>query len=270
MNLLSLYQKGKTATEIAKIIGVSRTVITKRLRKFGVKIRPSKYYLKANVDKDLIIDLYVNQLKSTKEIGKIFNLHDHSIRRILHEHKIYVIPATKQQLIKIDQVVLNDLYVTQRKSIDTIATQFGVQHRCISKKLKRYNIEIRKPIDHGLGISEGEKQLANFIRSLGHQIIINDRKIIKPYELDIVLPKLKLAIEYNGTYYHADPRFYHADRELAIGIKRRKITAKDRWTYDLMKKHMCESAGYNMITIWEHDWVHDQSKTKEHVLFLIS
>ena len=30
----------------------------------------------------------------------------------------------------------------------------------------------------------------------------NDRKAIKPYELDIFFPKSKLGIEYNGSYYH--------------------------------------------------------------------
>ena len=30
------------------------------------------------------------------------------------------------------------------------------------------------------------------------------RKIINPFELDIFIPKLNLAIEYNGVYWHSE------------------------------------------------------------------
>jgi len=34
------------------------------------------------------------------------------------------------------------------------------------------------------------------------EILHKDRKIIKPYEIDIVIPKYKIAIEYNGAGHH--------------------------------------------------------------------
>lgn len=30
-----------------------------------------------------------------------------------------------------------------------------------------------------------------------------NRQLIKPYELDIVIPELHLAIEFNGSYWHS-------------------------------------------------------------------
>ena len=36
--------------------------------------------------------------------------------------------------------------------------------------------------------------------------IYNDRKTIKPYELDILYPKFKLAFEFQGVYWHKDSR----------------------------------------------------------------
>lgn len=36
------------------------------------------------------------------------------------------------------------------------------------------------------------------------EIIYNDRKSIKPYELDILIPEYKISFEYNGKYWHED------------------------------------------------------------------
>lgn len=41
-----------------------------------------------------------------------------------------------------------------------------------------------------------------FMEILKSNSIYNDRKTIQPYELDIYFPKYKLAIEYNGKYWH--------------------------------------------------------------------
>jgi len=37
-----------------------------------------------------------------------------------------------------------------------------------------------------------------------YKILYNSRRIIKPYELDIYLPELRLAFEYDGLYWHKD------------------------------------------------------------------
>lgn len=50
------------------------------------------------------------------------------------------------------------------------------------------------------------------------KITHNNRRIISPKELDIYLPDLKLAIEFNGTYWHAEERqnniFIHREKSI--------------------------------------------------------
>ena len=47
------------------------------------------------------------------------------------------------------------------------------------------------------GFSNSEKDLADFCKQFYPNLKENDRELISPYELDIVIPELKLAIEFN-------------------------------------------------------------------------
>ena len=61
----------------------------------------------------------------------------------------------------------------------------------------------------------------------------NVRDIISPKELDIYIPDKNIAIECNGIYWHSQ-----YDRE-----------------YHVLKYHQCESAGIQLLSIWE-DWIY--------------
>lgn len=58
---------------------------------------------------------------------------------------------------------------------------------------------------------------------------------IPPYELDIVIPELNLAIEYNGVYWHGELSGKHKQ-------------------YHLNKTKMCEQVGLRLIQIWDYEW----------------
>ena len=45
--------------------------------------------------------------------------------------------------------------------------------------------------------SYSQQELINFCKQYYPNLIENDRELIKPLELDIVIPELKLAIEFN-------------------------------------------------------------------------
>ena len=42
-----------------------------------------------------------------------------------------------------------------------------------------------------------------FCKQYYPNLIQNDRNLIKPYQLDIIIPKIKLAIQFNGLYWHS-------------------------------------------------------------------
>lgn len=85
------------------------------------------------------------------------------------------------------------------------------------------NSDIQKVIDYDNNMyctcSINEKKIVSSIKdTYSGKIITNSRKIISPLELDIYLPELKLAVEYNGTYFHSTlagtPKEYHLNKSL--------------------------------------------------------
>ena len=52
-------------------------------------------------------------------------------------------------------------------------------------------------------ISTDQYILQSFIESLSVNYSINNRSIIKPYEIDIYIPEYNFGIEYNGSYWHS-------------------------------------------------------------------
>ncbi len=105
--------------------------------------------------------------------------------------------------------------------------------------------------------SDAEKKLLEFVKSIYHgKIIENTKKVINPFELDIYIPNLKLGIEYNGDYTHANPKFYK------VWDKVWDRTAKDIWQRDSRKKQLCIKQGIKLIIVWEHDWINNQEEIK--------
>jgi len=97
--------------------------------------------------------------------------------------------------------------------------------------------------------SKGEKEIVDFLNSLSIETIIRDRNIIKPYELDIVIPSKKIGIEYCGLYWHCD-------------------LYKDR-NYHLNKLIECNEKKYRLITIFEDEWNNKKDIVKKRLKYLV-
>jgi hypothetical protein len=100
--------------------------------------------------------------------------------------------------------------------------------------------------------SKAEIEIYKYIKSITCDIsIINgDREVLSPKELDIYIPSMKLAFEYNGCYWHD---------------KKRYLNDLLNNTYDSPERQKvkdCILKGINLYHIWEDDY----SKYKDNIL----
>lgn len=84
-------------------------------------------------------------------------------------------------------------------------------------------------------ISKAEVEISTYIESLGVTTQTSSISIIPPNQLDIYIPSHKIAIEYNGLYYHNETR---VDKN-----------------YHLNKTIECEKLGIQLIHIFEDEWL---------------
>ena len=99
--------------------------------------------------------------------------------------------------------------------------------------------------------SNGELEIQDFIKSLGFEIETKNRKIIYPYEIDILIPSKSIAFEYDGLFWHSDYKKvsnYHATKSekcLAKGILLFHIF-EDEWIYkkDVVKSLIKKNLGF--------------------------
>jgi len=104
------------------------------------------------------------------------------------------------------------------------------------------------PVDQ---LSSGrELELSNFLRECGVEFISNSYSIIPPLSLDIYIPSLNLAFEFNGVYWHSE-------------------LYKDKY-YHLNKTKECKKIGISLTHIWEDDWVYKKDIIKSIILNKLS
>lgn len=123
---------------------------------------------------------------------------------------------------------------------------------------------ICNPINNN--VSFLENQLYEYISSIYKgEIIRNNRTIIHPYELDIYIPELNLAIEFNGDYWHANPKLerFSNPNDVHSIHDGKIITNKDIWDKDIKKYYMCKDIGIIMMMIFENDWVNDKQRVMD-------
>lgn len=105
--------------------------------------------------------------------------------------------------------------------------------------------------------SQAERDLAELVKSLlprNIEILRNDRKVIKPYELDVLIPDLNLAFEFNGTYWHSDEV-----------VRSNKPSFPNSKAFDKFKKTECAKQGINLFFVREKPWTENHDREVKRV-----
>ena len=100
--------------------------------------------------------------------------------------------------------------------------------------------------------SASHQEIADFIKSFNIDIKMNDKKLLKGLEIDILIPEFKLGIEFNGCLYHSE----------IFGKKDKK--------YHLNKTELMNKEGYFLIHIFEDEWLNKKEIVKSKILYAIN
>jgi hypothetical protein len=138
----------------------------------------------------------------------------------------------REEFDKEGYVVLSNNYENHHGKIECVCVN-GHEY---SISWSNWQKGARCPKCNDIGISKPEYEICNFLNDLNINYIQNDRKIIAPYELDVVIPDKKIAIEYCGLYWHSE------------------LMGKDR-NYHFDKLNACKEKGYRLITIFEDEFI---------------
>lgn len=139
---------------------------------------------------------------------------------------------------KLDSVeFLRKLYFDENQTLTDISEIIGCHYGTVSDRLKAAGYIIKK----GSNSSKEERHFLKYITDLGFNVIQNDRSLIAPYEIDLFIPEINLAIEYNGLPWHSD------------------IFGNKDYKYHLNKTIMCEKLGIKLIHIFSGDYYNNST-----------
>jgi len=139
---------------------------------------------------------------------------------------------------------------------DYSQVEYRTAHEKVEVICRKHGPFLQTPSNHLMGrgcprcatvVSKGHQQIADLLSELNIEFRINDRSILsdgqQSHELDIYIPERKLAIEFNGIYWHSTQHKvsgYHQAKTIACRAKGVRLIHifEDQW---LTKRHIVES-----------------------------
>lgn len=154
-----------------------------------------------------------------------------------------LLPAKIAEMEKLfDVQCLSDIGNLSFTRIDDI--DFTWRHSCGREYVSNISFRgIRMCPTCSSGSSKGVSEVFKFVaEELGLEAIQRDRNVICPRELDIWIPEKKVAIEFDGTYWHSA-----------------KFESRSK---SMEKLEACDKLGIQLITLQEHLWQYRQDAVK--------
>lgn len=253
-DLLDYYNAVKSISKTARYFKTSNPTVRKWLKSYSISIYSHKEavnqdFLLKKVDmpsKEELMFLYNNV--SISDIRNMYNIGQETFYEWLETHNIDRLTIS-DKVKNAKQNRFNERFNLTKAQIEEdyakiqcmggLADHYKCSMTTIKKLFKLHNIEAKFAKS-----SVGQIQVANYIESLGFNVILNDRKLIGPLELDIVIPEKNIAIEYCGIYFHSET-----------------WGNKDK-NYHLNKHQLTNNQGYKLITIFENEWFEKQDIVK--------
>jgi uncharacterized protein YfkK (UPF0435 family) len=227
-------------THTSKLKSVKEKQLKTNLEKYGAPSPTQNISIRKKQRKTMLENWGVeysgkSKLLMSKSLKTRFNKYEKSIKELYSGLDIVNIPKEGTLTIK----------------CNLCQKDYTIKTELLRLRYLRYKIEPClncNPLSSYKYTSQND--IYDFIQSnTNFEIIKGDRKILNGKEIDIYIPHLKLAFEFNGLYWHSD-------------------LFKEK-NYHLDKKVKCEELGINLIHIWEDDWLHKREIVESRIINLL-
>jgi len=154
------------------------------------------------------------------------------------------IPTITLNLLNNTQYLIEQHH-NKQLTLTQIAENLKVYTSTVINYFNKNGIEIKR-----FQRSAGQRQVEEFIQSVGYKIISNTQNILPgKHEIDIFVPEKNKAIEYNGLFWHKN---------------------KGR-NYHLWKTNKSSQKLIPLYHVWEDMWLKHQFQTKDNIIkFLLN
>lgn len=225
------------------IPGHSEKVKNTSLEKYGV----SHFSLDKNIQdkkkKTSLLKYGVEHPVQSQEIkDKIVNSLESSVKYNTEKYKVFNFVCDNKELWS---------YLESGKSLSELSEIYSIDKNVLNKVLLNKKFKNRYQKIYSYPRTQKQNEIADFLQEIGiHDTLINNRDVVG-FELDIYSPEKKIAIEFNGSYWHSE----------AV------ISPKQARNKHLIKSKECEKAGIKLIHIFENHW---DNRKKQYKNFLRS
>ena len=117
-------------------------------------------------------------------------------------------------------------------------------------------------VHNSINISKQEKEFIESIQSLGYDVshksfLYTENGKKKHLFPDGIIEDKKVILEYNGSFWHADPKRGY----LPTDIIHHNVTAAEIWSRDNAKRKVYEENGYRLCTMWSDEFLNDKEES---------
>jgi very-short-patch-repair endonuclease len=196
---------------------------------------------------------HYNIRKTPEQVKQLQGLRSRE-ERAANEARLSLLGLTPQELA---DLYCNDLSMTYGTLVPRLNDELlakdlkatPLTERWVSRVVAKYGDPERLK-----GVSRIENNFAEWLKTVcTAHITRNSRVIIPPYELDFYIKELKLAIEFNGDYWHSD----------SFMVENHGMTADE---YHALKTEHTAAKGLKLLFVWESEWVNTPELVKERIL----
>lgn len=145
----------------------------------------------------------------------------------------------------LEKVILENTNTTI--TLKDLASILGTSLYNTSYYIDKY--DLKRYITDMTFYSYDEREVGNYIESKGIHIERHNKYILNGQELDIYIPDKRMAIEFNGSYWHSTihkDKYYHQNKTIA-----------------------CAKQGIQLIHIFEHEWKNNKDSIINYLDYIL-